>query len=420
MFDSPKELLDKIRLGEDSFLEYKEVRFSGRHVTAPRRDSLADELAAFANSHGGIFLLGVEDKTHEVLGISVERLDAMEDFVHEICTDSIEPPLAPVIERLWLPATTGEEVAVIRVEVDRSLFVHKSPSGYLHRVRSKKCEMSSDYLARLFQQRSQARIIRFDEQTVPQTTLEDLEPELWERFRTSRSQDGREDLLVKLGMARRDEDGVLKPTVSGVLMSTIDPRQWLPNAYIQAVFYRGNKIRLHSSEGTYQLDAADITGSLDVQVVDACRFVAKNMKTAASKDQGRQDRPQFDMTAVFEAIVNAVAHRDYSIHGSKIRLRLFEDRFELFSPGAISNTMTIESLPYRQAARNETISSLLAKCPVPTDSSWLNTDRRTMMDKRGEGVQIILDHSQQLSGKMPEYRLIDDSELMLTIYAACE
>ncbi len=57
MFDSPKELLDKIRLGEDSLLELKEVRFAGERVSGPHRDSLADELAAFANSHSGVCVL---------------------------------------------------------------------------------------------------------------------------------------------------------------------------------------------------------------------------------------------------------------------------------------------------------------------------------------------------------------------------
>ena len=56
MFDSQKELLDKIRLGESTFLEFKEVRFAGGRVSQPRRDDLADELAAFANSRGGVFV----------------------------------------------------------------------------------------------------------------------------------------------------------------------------------------------------------------------------------------------------------------------------------------------------------------------------------------------------------------------------
>ena len=168
------------------------------------------------------------------------------------------------------------------------------------------------------------------------------------------------------------------------------------------------------------MDAADISGPLDVQVEEACRFVPKNMRTAAFKEQGRRNRPQFDMTAVLEAVVNAVAHRDYSIHCAKIRLRIFEDRLELYSPGAIPNTMTVDSLVHLQAARNDLLTSLLAKCPVPTGSPALTTDRLTLMDKRGEGVRIILDNSERLSSRTPVYKLIDEAELLLTIYAPVE
>ena len=142
------------------------------------------------------------------------------------------------------------------------------------------------------------------------------------------------------------------------------------------------------------------------------------MKVAAVKTLGRRDIPQYDLTAVFEALVNAVAHRDYAIYGAKIRLRLYSDRLELYSPGSIPNTMTIGSLLYRQSARNETLTSLLAKCSVPTGMSWLQSDRQTYMDKRGEGVRIILENSERLSGRRPEYRLIDDDELLLMIFAA--
>lgn len=418
MFATRGELLEKIHLGESSFLELKEVRFAGSKIRGPRQDDLADELASFANSHGGVLVLGVHDKTREILGIPEQHLDVVERFVHELCQDSIDPPIAPIIDPLRLPAATGEDVAVIKIDVPRSLFVHRSPGGFLHRVGSTKRVMSSEYLARLFQQRSQTRIIRFDEQIVHPAELHDLQLDLWERFLTPRSRDERDDFLAKLHMARTDDDGTLRPTVAGVLMASEDPREWLPNAYVQAVSYRGVDIRTDESTDPYQLDAADISGPLDLQVVEACRFVANNMKTAAFKDQGRLDQPQFDMTAVFEAMVNAVAHRDYSIHGSKIRLRLFRDRLELYSPGSIPNTMTVEDLAYLQSARNEIITSLLAKCLVPTDKVWITTDRRTMMDTRGEGVRIIMDNSERLSGKLPEYRLIGESELMLTIWAA--
>lgn len=415
MWASAAELQEKIRLGEDSFLELKEVRFAGQKVTAPHRDSLADELAALANSRGGVCVLGVDDE-RTVLGIPLDRLDSLEDFVRQLCLDAVTPPLSPVIERLTLANRAGELLPVLKVEQPRSLFVHRSPGGYLHRVGSAKREMAPDYLARLFQQRSQARIIRFDEQPVPDACLDDLAPELWQRFASQRIQEQRDTLLDKLAMARRDNDGVLRPTISGLLLASPDPRRWLPNAFIQAVAYRGTEIR-PQSDFAYQLDAQDIAGPLDAQVLAACHFVKKNMRVAASKREGRHDLPQYDLTAVFEAVVNAVAHRDYSIYGAKIRLRLFEDRLELYSPGAIPNTMTVDSLPYRQSARNEAITSLLAKCPVPDTAQGLSV-RSAMMDKRGEGVQIILDNSERLSGKRPIFSLIDESELLLVIPAA--
>ena len=416
MFESRKELLEKIRLGEDTFLEYKEVRFSGSRITAPERTSLAEGLAAFANSRGGVFLLGVEDKTHEIVGIPLDRLELVERFVREVCHDSVEPPMAPVIERLFLPTITGDEAAIIKIEIPRSLFVHQSSGRYFHRVGSAKRAMSPDYLARLFQQRSQVRLIRFDEQTVSTATLDDLSDEIWDQFRTPRTGDNRDEVLTKLHLARRDENGSLRPTVAGILMASMDPTKWLPNAFVQAVAYRGTTIRAYTDD-PYQLDASNITGPLNEQVEGACRFVAKNMKVAAFKDQGRVDLPQFDIGAVFEAVVNTVAHRDYSIHGSKIRLHLFQDRLELYSPGAIPNTMSLQDLPHLQSTRNEVIASLLAKCPVPLDMPSFTTHRRTMMDKRGEGVPVILEKSKILSGRDPEYRLIGDAELLLTIYA---
>ena len=327
MFGNESDLIEKIRLGEDSFLELKEVRFSGSRVAAPHRDSLADELAAFANSRGGVCVLGVDD-AKQVLGVPLQRLDVLETFVRQLCQDSINPPLAPVIERLTLPSSSGERLPVLRVAVSQSLFVHRSPGGYLHRVGSAKRELPPDYLARLFQQPSQVRIIRFDEQAVSGASLDDLSPALWQRFAGTRTQDDREVLLHKLGMARDDADGTIRPTVAGVLMASADPRRWLPNAFIQAVSYRGTGV-LPQGDANYQLDAQDITGPVDAQVFAACHFVRKNMRVSASKKMGRLDLPQYDLTAVFEAIVNAVAHRDYSIYGAKIRLRMFADRLEL-------------------------------------------------------------------------------------------
>jgi predicted HTH transcriptional regulator len=253
---------------------------------------------------------------------------------------------------------------------------------------------------------------------VPETGLPDLEEGLVDRFRTAQTRDDRAVLLRKLAMAREDESGLTRPTLAGLLLGSGHPQEQLPHAMIQAVAYRGNSVAQSSGDQPYQLDAKDIGGPLDAQVVEACLFIQRNQKVAASKVVGRRDIPQYDITAVFEALVNAVAHRDYSMSGAHIRLRMFNDRLELYSPGALPNTMTVDSLAFRQASRNEAITSLLAKCPVSAGISGLDSARTAMMDRRGEGVAIILERSERLSEKSPVYEMLDDSELRLTLFAA--
>ena len=123
---------------------------------------------------------------------------------------------------------------------------------------------------------------------------------------------------------------------------------------------------------------------------------------------------EFSIRAVFEALVNAVAHRDYSMAGALVRMHLFRDRLELYVPGSLANTLTPDSMRLRQYSRNELIVSLLTRCSATRDDSLR---RSHMMERRGDGVPIILDESSSLSGRTPEYSLLDDSELRLIIWA---
>ena len=403
------ELVRRIRLGEDSTLELKRVLLAGSRITAPNRNEFADELAGMANGWGGTVVLGVEDRSRDILGIPLDRLDAVEAWVREICNDSVKPQLDALIRKMELPSADGRLVAVLCVEVVRSLFVHKSPGGYFRRIGSSKREMSPEVLARLFQERSQSRVIRFDESPVPGTSPEQLDGALTRRFsRDERFPD--ETSLRKLRIVADDEDGAARITIAGVLLCTRDPGRWLPHAQIQAVSYMGERQDIN-----YQSDARDIDGPLDEQVLEALHFVRRNMRVAATKAMARVERPQFSNRAVFEALVNAVAHRDYSMAGARVRLHLFGNRLELHVPGALANTLTPESMDSRQYSRNELIVSLLARCRV---SEHENLVRSHMMDRRGEGVPVILDESRELSGRVPEYTLIDDSELRLVIWSA--
>lgn len=401
--------LKRIRLGEDSTLELKRVVMrSADKVDGPHPDSLADELAAMANASGGTLILGVDDKTKDVIGINYASLDVVEKWLGEICQTRIKPPLDVYSEHIELPDSTGQLQPVIVLKVPRSLMVHKSPNGYFKRALDSKREMEPEVLARLFQQRSQTRIIRFEEQAVSETSFTDFDSLLVKGF--LRDGEGSEEQQLRRLHLLTELDGKLNLSVAGVLLATAKPTNWMPSAYIQAVSYSGS-----TNDPQDQLDAKDIDGPLDRQIWDAFDFVRLNMKVPARKELGRIDYPQYSLRAVFEAIVNAVAHRDYSIWGGRIRLHLFADRLELYSPGALLNSMTVETISMMSMPRNEVLSSLFSRY-YPLRDSGLG--REYLMDRRGSGVDVILAESERLSGKKPLYENLADMELKLTIYAA--
>ena len=397
MFDSLTELLEKIYLGEDSTIEFKRE--------LPERKELSDEMAAFANASGGVILIGVGDNG-EIVGIDRESLDRAEKTVVEICQDSIAPPVHIVTEKRRI-----DEKNVIKVDVSRSPFVHRSANGYFIRQGSTKREMTTEQLGRLLQNRSQVHRMAFDEQFVPNTHRGTLSKSLYQRFITPGVAEGEEEnLLLKRRLLVKDGEN-FRASVAGVLMCHHKPNDVLYNSFIQAVYYNGVE-----KDANYQIDAKDFNGPLDRQIMDAFKFVQIYNRVSARKEIGRIERPQYSMRAVFEALVNAVVHRDYSKTGSKIRLFMFADRLELYSPGALGYTLTVEDLPYNQATRNELLARLLSETTLDEDLGAKVT-RRHFLERRGEGVGIILNESEGLSGKTPQYELFGE-ELRLTIFAA--
>ena len=95
---SDEEIKRQMRLGEDSYWEFKEIVFSENKPKSPGRADLADELAAFANTDGGVLLCGVTD-SGDIQGLSRKQMDELEMSVVQICTDAIKPPIRPTILR---------------------------------------------------------------------------------------------------------------------------------------------------------------------------------------------------------------------------------------------------------------------------------------------------------------------------------
>lgn len=254
------------------------------------------------------------------------------------------------------------------------------------------------------------RFLWFDKQPVPGTGFGSLDESLWKPLLSAEDAAALELALEKMGLLTDDENGTTRATVAGVLLCTHSPEEWLPNACISATCYRG------TDRASGQIDAQTITGPLNRQITEAVAFAVRNMRVGAYKNPARVDLPQYSEKALFEAIVNAVAHRDYTIQGSKIRLSMFTDRLEINSPGGLPNNLTIESMEVRQSTRNEALTSMLGRMSVGNIRG--SEDRQFFMERRGDGVPIIFRETKALSGESPQYQLIDGSELVLTLPAA--
>jgi len=403
MFDTIPEILERIKLGEDSFVEFKEVKFRGEGIVEPHAESLAAEMCAFANTSGGVIFVGVNDDGH-IAGIPKEKRSVVENHLSNACRNNARPPILPIMQALSLPDANGENQTVIKVDIAKSVFVHQTSGGrYFQRLGVTKVDLTPQELARLFQQREHSFI--FDEQAVRQATLEHLNQKLLKKFIPEVRHQTWEKILENKHVVSRDAQNTLHPSVAGLLAFGDAPESFLPSAYIEAAAYRGTEMA-----SAAVIDAKKITGPLPQQIDDAVNFIERNMKVASIKTIGRQDFPQYDLLAVHEAIVNAAAHRDYSIAGSKIRLFLFDDRLEIYSPGKLPNTITLENMADRQFTRNQLLVSFLARQTSPHSG-------RYYIEARGEGVRLIIDRSEAISQKQPQYRLLGD-ELLLTIWAA--
>lgn len=403
MFDTVAELWEKISLGEDSSIEFKRE--------LPERKALARAIAAFANSEGGELIIGVsdhrtDDGRRDIPGIELTKLDNIEKTVIEVCLDNIRPPVRVITQKMKIA-----NKCVLQVKIARSFFVHEVEGVYFAREGSTSRRIEPEQLARLMQSRSQARIIRFDEQVVPNTDMSTLRENFYRRFiDTAVTAEDREELLLKRRLLVKEGQNN-RASIAGILMCHDDATAYLPNSYIQAVCYRGEIM-----DANHQIDAKDFKGVLDQQVIGAYKFVEKHNQVAARKEIGRIDYPQYSMKAVFEALVNAVVHRDYSKANAKIRLFIFSDRLEIYSPGELANTLTVDTLRYNQATRNELLARLLSEVTID-DGMGKQLNRKKFLELRGEGVKIILRESEALHSREPIYKL-HGKELLLTIFAA--
>lgn len=376
------QLGDLIHNGENSGVEFKRDDLP--------IDRIAKEMAALLNFEGGHILLGVEDDG-TVTGLTREPSRA-EEWVMEIARTHLRPATIPFWETVdW---GDGKTVGIVTLPADApdKPFKAKRGSAWVTQIRvgTTSRDATDDEEARLYMQSGR---LPYDRKPVPGSSIDDLDlRRLANYFREVRRQgcpeaadrESWERLLINTEIMAEDR-GRAVPSVAGLLLFGPRPKRYLPQSGITAVAYLGTQkdygararqmltgplVSLFSGldaasanypnlPATFEESPATVEAGVIEQAID---FVRRNIEVAVELDAGgrRQELWEYPLEPVREAIVNAVAHRDYTIAVTDIELSLFADRLEIVSPGRLPNTVTVEKMRagYR-ASRNELIKEVL-------------------------------------------------------------
>jgi ATP-dependent DNA helicase RecG len=341
--------------------------------------AIAPILAAFANTlHGGTLLLGISpDAT--VTGVK----DAMEAVDHALqAALMIVPTLVIPLPRV----ITLEDKPVVVVEVPAGMpHVYALDGRYLMREGGQNVPIPPHELRRLLIQRGE---ISFETEVAYGAKLEDLDREKV-RVYVARlgipgdSEAGIQNFLVKRGCLTETPEG-LKPTNAGFLLFGSDVQSRLRGAEITAVRFAGETM-------SDTFNRQDIGGTLPDQIRRAETFLRDHLRKdiALQETMERSERFEYPLEAARELVVNAVAHRDYSIQGDGIRLYLFKDRMEITSPGLLPGPVTIDNIADERFSRNPAIVQVLA------DMGFI--------ERLGYGIDRVIELMRQHSLKAPDF-----------------
>ncbi|MEZ4860311.1 MAG: ATP-binding protein [Caldilineaceae bacterium] len=322
-----------------------------------KHEAIAETLAALANANGGIAFLGVSAKGQPQKNAD---LGLLREAVVEAGLLTDPPLILPTPQRALSPKG---EVVVIQVPPGLP-HLYNLHGRYLTRTASQNRPLTTPELRRLLLERGDAG---FESLPVAEATLADLDQALIERY-LNRIAVAPDEELVEILAARgcvtlphslkppgtTPAHTTATPTVAGVLLFGRNPQRFMRNAEIICVRYAGLSM---SDEFVRQ----DIGGPLAEQLRQAEAFVVSNMRRGMRiNGMQREETTEYPLAVVREAIVNATAHRDYSIRGEGVRVLIFNDRMEVYSPGRLPGHVTLENLKDERYSRNEAIVAVLS------------------------------------------------------------
>jgi len=289
-------------------------------------------IVAFANGAGGMILIGVEDQTRHVRGVPEPTKEGAR--LESMIVDRIEPRLVPEIQILsW--RKTHLLAARVFPSSSRPHYVKKlgPEAGTFVRIGSSSRRADP---AQIEEIRRFARGATFDEEPRPGLNTEAIDfraaSEYFKPIRKLKRSD-----LRTLGLTTRHQRREV-PTNGGILLFGTDRSDVFPDSVARAGCFAG-------ADRAEILDTAEFPMHLPGAIEAVLRFIRRNTRKSLVVDDLRHEEvSEYPLVAVREAVANAIVHADYSQHGSRIRIAIFENRLEIDNPGGLPPGLTIDDI----------------------------------------------------------------------------
>ena len=389
-----EELLEKLKLIQKLKCETNTLEIKSAENGCPNR--LYDTLSSFSNQdEGGVIVFGVDEKkNYEEVGVYDPQ--DIQKKINEQCLqmEPIVRPLLTVAEKDGKFFVAAEIPGVDIVE--RPVFYRgkgRVKSSYTRIGDSD--EPMTEY--EIYSYEAYRKKYQDDVRIVPRATFASLKKDLLDNY-IQKLKDGKihlsameDEEIYELMSIKRGEE----ITMSAVLNFSPYPQAYFPQLCITAVVVPGDEVGMLGAQGERFLDNQRIEGNIPEMLEGAMRFVTKNMrfKTIINPLTGkREDKSDYPIPAIREAILNALVHRDYSIHteGMPIQIIMFSDRIEIRNPGGIYGRIKIDQLGKVQPdTRNPVLASELEVLKITENRySGIPTIRRTMAEYNLQAPQF--------------------------------
>ena len=328
--------------------EWQNTEVKAAEKGCPKR--LYDTLSSFSNQDGGGVIVFGLDEEEDFIPKGVYDPSDLEKKAAEQC-DQMEPPVRGVFT---IAEYDGKNICALEVPgIDVSLRPCYYKGAGIHggsyiRVGEADKKMT-DYEIYSFE--AFRKQIHDDERPVNRASLELLDSDKLEKYileqKTGRPNLAKLPQEIIYEMLNIERDG--SPTLAAVMNFGLYPQGFFPQLCVLATVIPGTEMGDTDESGARFADNKRIEGTIDSMVEDAIDFCKRNMKvkTIVDRENGsRRDRTEYPVIAIREAVLNALIHRDYSIHteGAAVQINMFSDRLEIHSPGNLYGRLTVEQL----------------------------------------------------------------------------